>query len=64
MRKKLMSCAALLPLFLLSGCGTLTQGIDGSCRVFRPISNSSKDTVQTRREVVAHNKVYGAICKG
>ena len=64
MRKKLMTCAALFSLSLLTGCATGTQGIDGSCRVFKPISNSSKDTSQTRREVIAHNKVYGAICKG
>jgi len=36
--------------------------IDGSCQVFRPISNSSKDTLQTRKEVIAHNKVYKTVC--
>ncbi len=64
MRKKLKMFAALFSLSLLTGCATSTQGTDGSCKVFRPISNSSKDTVQTRREVIAHNRVYGAICKG
>ena len=64
MRKKLMTCAALFSLSLLTGCATSTQGIDGSCRVFKPISNSKADTVQTRREVIAHNKVFTSICKG
>jgi len=26
--------------------------------VFKPISNSKADTVQTRREVIAHNRVF------
>ena len=64
MRKKLMTCAALFSLFLLTGCATSTQGTDGSCKVFKPISNSKADTVQTRREVIAHNKVFTSICKG
>ena len=55
-----MLCSPLL----LAACGTLTPATDGSCKIFRPISNSTNDTVQTRREVVAHNKEYGAICKG
>ena len=64
MRRKLMLSATLCSLSLLSGCGTLGPATDGSCKVFKPISNSTKDTTQTRREVIAHNKVYGAICKG
>lgn len=63
MLRKLTTCAVLCSLSLLSGCGTSGLVIDGSCQVFRPISNSSKDTLQTRKEVIAHNKVYGAICK-
>lgn len=61
MKLKISICAAVS--CLCCGCGT-TQTIDGSCKVFKPISNSKADTVQTRREVIAHNKVYGAICKG
>lgn len=61
MKLKISVCILISCLF--GGCSTV-QTVDGSCKVFRPISNSSKDTVQTRREVVAHNKVYGAICKG
>ena len=64
MRKKLKMFAALFSLSLLTGCATSTQGTDGSCRVFKPISNSKADTVQTRREVIAHNKVFTSICKG
>jgi hypothetical protein len=46
----------------IGGCASFQPSSDGSCKIFRPISNSQKDTEQTRREVVAHNKVYGAIC--
>ena len=58
---KLTVMAAIIG--VLGGCSTV-QTVDGSCRIFKPISNSKADTIQTRREVVAHNKVYGAICKG
>ena len=64
MKKKLLPFAALCSLSLLTGCATSGPAIDGSCRVFKPISNSTQDTAQTRREVIAHNKVFTSICKG
>lgn len=63
MRAKLTKCAIACSLSLLTSCTTFTPATDGSCKIFKPISNSTKDTLQTRREVIAHNKVYGAICK-
>jgi hypothetical protein len=63
MPKLLKPLAALSLVFLLTGCATNGLVTDGSCKIFKPISNSAKDTEQTRREVVSHNKVYGAICK-
>ena len=62
MHKKLMTFAALLASCPLGACATNTAVIDGSCQVFRPISNSSKDTLQTRKEVIAHNKVFKTVC--
>ena len=62
MLRKLTAFAALCSLFPLAGCATNTAVIDGSCQVFRPISNSSKDTLQTRKEVIAHNKVFKTVC--
>lgn len=35
---------------------------DTSCKSFKPISHSKKDTEQTRREVVGHNRVFDTIC--
>jgi hypothetical protein len=35
---------------------------DSSCRSFRPITHSKADTEQTRREVVAHNRVWDTLC--
>jgi hypothetical protein len=54
--------AALLTAFLLTGCATDSLVTDSACRSFKPISSSKRDTEQTRREVVAHNKVFDAIC--
>jgi hypothetical protein len=63
MRKLLTPCATLFPLLLLTGCAITGHATDGSCKIFKPITNSTKDTTPTRREVIAHNKVFGAICK-
>ena len=61
MKLKISVCILISCLF--GGCSTV-QTVDGSCKVFKPISNSKADTVQTRREVIAHNKVFTSICKG
>lgn len=64
MRKLLMLSVALSSPFLLTACATSGPATDGGCKIFKPITNSVRDTEPTRRAVVAHNKVYGAICKG
>lgn len=49
--------------FLLTGCATATsEPTDSSCKSFKPIAASVKDTVETKRQVVGHNKAYDAIC--
>ncbi len=53
----------LLTPFLMAGCGTNSLGTDSACLSFKPIHASSKDTTQTKREVVQHNARYEAICK-
>ena len=63
MPKLLTLSALLLSLSLATGCATTTPVTDGSCKIFKPLSNSTKDTEQTRRDVIGHNRVYGAICK-
>lgn len=63
MPKLLTLSALLLSLSLVAGCATPTPVTDGSCKIFKPLSNSTKDTEQTRRDVIGHNRVYGAICK-
>jgi hypothetical protein len=51
-----------LPLAMLGG-GCATTGIaDTSCQSFMPIAASGKDTVQTKRQVVAHNRVFDRLC--
>lgn len=55
--------AALLIACLLTGCATATGVTDTSCTSFKPIRGSVKDTPDTKRQIVAHNGVYDAICK-
>ena len=62
LKQPTLSALALI-LLVLPGCATFTPATDGSCQIFKPISNSTKDTERTRREVIGHNRVYGAICK-
>jgi hypothetical protein len=52
---------------LLAGCSTLgsaTRFVDTSCEAFRPITYSSRDTVETVAEVRSHNRAFDAICAG
>ena len=44
----------------LGGCSSVP--VDSGCRSFKPIGWSKADTEPTKRAVVAHNKVYDAIC--
>lgn len=47
----------------LSACKTVGPAtVEGECRLFRPITSSMKDTQQTRREIVAHNRVGSGAC--
>ncbi len=62
-----MRLALLLipPTLILQGCSKTTAfvGTDISCAVFRPISWSEKDTVETVREVKSFNAAWVAVCR-
>ena len=62
MRKKLMLPAALLTSSLLMGCSTSTLVTDSGCKSFKPIAMSKKDTDDTKRQIVGHNRAFDAIC--
>jgi hypothetical protein len=48
---------------LLAACGTIpTGGIDGVCPSWRTISWSSRDTVETRDQVVSNNAARVSVC--
>lgn len=68
MLARLTMPAALLSGFLLTGCSTGTFEINGptdtACKSFRVIRASKSDTVDTKRQVVGHNKAFEAICPG
>lgn len=55
----------MLLLVAAGGCGTQTEGPpDTSLRSFKPIHWACEDTVQTRKEVIAHNSVYASLKRG
>ena len=68
MLAKLKPLGILSSAFLLTACGTSFSAIDGptdtSCRSFKPIRASHADTTDTKRQVIAHNRAYEAICPG
>ena len=52
-------------LLTLASCQTMTPTsvTDVSCSAFEPIHYSRTDTEETRRQIVAHNAAWDAICK-
>jgi len=63
MRAKPTLLAGLLSAYLLTGCATAIPEIaDSSCKSFKPISSSKADTEPTKRQIIAHNKVFDTIC--
>lgn len=62
--KGLMLLAVLCTASLMSGCATATLETDASCRIFKPIRASAKDTTDTKRQVVEHNAAFTGICDG
>lgn len=61
-------CAVLLLMsFLLTGCQTMgSAGINtvGSCTIFKPITWSKQDTLETAKQVVEHNAAWKSLCAG
>ena len=57
----MLLCAAI---FALSGCASKAQRPvpDSSCAAFRVIHPSQLDTLDTKRQVLAHNTIYRKIC--
>jgi hypothetical protein len=35
---------------------------DSGCKSFKPIAMSKKDTDDTKRQVIGHNRAFDAIC--
>lgn len=52
--------ALLITAVELAGCSTIP--VDSGCRSFGPISWSKLDTDPTKKQIVAHNRAYDAIC--
>lgn len=53
---------ALALLAILPACVTRGPGTEAACNIFSPIGSSTRDTVETRREIVRHNKIGQAVC--
>lgn len=53
--------AAMLP--ILASCQTTTSGTNKvACTLFEPIRASSRDTDETKAQVVVHNAKFDRIC--
>ena len=63
MLKKPLLLAAALTSCLLTGCATNgAVTADASCKAFQPIAMSKRDTDETKRQIIGHNRAYEAIC--
>ena len=64
MLKLMTLCVATIA---ISGCVSTQrpQAVpDSSCTAFQVIRPSRQDTLDTKRQVLAHNTVYRKICEG
>lgn len=58
-------------IFLLTSCANLKTATTGknisprvNCEVFLPITWDTKDSEQTREQIIEHNAVWDALCLG
>ena len=64
-QRKLMLPAVMLLGSLLGACSTSTVEIaDSACRSFKPIAMSKRDTDETKRQIIGHNRAFEAVCPG
>lgn len=63
MRKLMLLCAATIG---ISGCASWRVVLpeDTSCSAYQIIRPSRSDTLDTKRQVLAHNSVYRKLCGG
>lgn len=63
MKRLMLLCAATIG---ISGCVTTQKSapvVDSSCSAYQIIRPSRSDTLDTKRQVLAHNSVYRKLCK-
>lgn len=60
--RRLVLTLMLLPMAACTTLGSGTSYVDTSCQAFRPIGYSSRDTVETVKEIRGHNRVYDRLC--
>jgi len=53
----------------LSGCVTTNSNpsvtsVNGACTAFRVINPVKEDTLETKKQVLTHNRTYRAVCGG
>ncbi len=53
----------LLTLSGLLGCKVASPAIDSFCLIAKPIHDSSRDTPETRQQVLEHNARWACICE-
>ena len=68
--KKLSKLAPMFALvltlsFLLTGCqtmGSVEISTAGTCTIFKPITWSKQDTLETAKQIVEHNAAWKSVC--
>lgn len=53
---------SLLSTILFTGCASQQTVVDSACGTFQPIRASTRDTDETKRQIIGHNRAYEAIC--
>lgn len=61
MTKWMLLCAVTIA---ISGCETTKGMTDSSCQSFSIIRPARSDTLETKRQVLAHNQTWRALCNG
>lgn len=60
MTKWMLLCVVTIA---ISGCVTTPVTTDTSCQSFKVIRPSQLDTMGTKRQVLAHNQTWRALCE-
>lgn len=62
LKTPLKLCGIVMLGLTLTNCSRTTLGSESECKIFVPITDSVKDTQQTRVEIRIHNDIGQQVC--